>query len=555
MSGELTPCPQSDRMERSPDRPVGGDVEQHRAGMVEEQFRPRTRPARACPPGRPSPPRARAMSTKPISGWTGRMSCRAPGCVRCSRSVQYCSMLSLSSWYRRLLQTTNFGVDAVAGRGPQRLDRVHAAAVAGEADHRLVRVGQLHADRAGDADARATRRGSGSSGPAAWRQVRDQLRRGGQRLVEHHQVRRAPAGRARARNGSDQACRVVGRRGRLGSAAALIAALGGRGAVRPGAQPAAAASASAASVSFGSATRPRSTGRFLAISYASRSMWTTCASGRGRRRQGREDLGEHVRADDQDRVGVGDDRGALSAPNMWPSRPRVQRVVGRMLHLGRVDAPDVGAQQLGHPGQLGLRRPDTETPSPTRISGRCGPGQQRGGLRRPVPARAATRVSGIEVGTTGSSLGASSTSIGRATKTGPMRRRRRHLDGPAQHPQQRARVDHPGRPLGHRPGHGDQVGRHLRVHGVVARCRTRRRSPPAARGRAWPGRSCRCRCRGPRRCGAGPAPALAGRPGVAVGDRRPRPSPAASRMYWKPGTPRARRGSPARRCPGCRTCA
>src|SRR5205085_2868746 len=59
------------------------------------------------------------------------------------------------------------GGHAVPGCGPQGLVRVHAAAVAREAPDRLVRVGDLEPDGAGDAD---------SQGPAAGQVV---LARGG----------------------------------------------------------------------------------------------------------------------------------------------------------------------------------------------------------------------------------------------------------------------------------------------------------------------------------------------------------------------------------------
>ena len=58
-------------------------------------------------------------------------------------------------------------------------------------------------------------------------------------------------------------------------------------------------------------------------------------------------------------------------------------------------------------------------PSPTIAIGRSAPASSSA-IRRIVSAGGATRVSGMLVGTTGSSHGASSTSIGSATKTGPV---------------------------------------------------------------------------------------------------------------------------------------
>ena len=141
---------------------------------------------------------------------------------------------------------------------------------------------------------------------------------------------------------------------------------------------------------------------------------------RARREDARErgeDLREDVRADDQDRVGRLDDRLAVVAEHVAEvaAEERVRLVD---VDLGRVGAPHVGTEDLGDLGQLPLRAGhrhavahDDHRP--------LGTGEQVAAcaIRR---RRGRTRVAGIDDGTIGSSLRASRTSAGRATKTGPV---------------------------------------------------------------------------------------------------------------------------------------
>ena len=180
----------------------------------------------------------------------------------------------------------------------------------------------------------------------------------------------------------------------------------------------------------------------------------------------REDLGEDVGAADEDRVGL-EVIARLCSPNMCPSWPRKSGWAASCSTSDAVRAPDRRPEQLGDARQLGLGArggdavaDDRERTRPRRAERGCAV-DLAAWARRACPACSSARPPRRFV--------ASSTSIGSATKTGPVGRRRGELDRAPQQPQQgRGGVDDPRRPLGHRPGHRDEVGGHLRVHRVVA---------------------------------------------------------------------------------------
>ena len=182
----------------------------------------------------------------------------------------------------------------------------------------------------------------------------------------------------------------------------------------------------------------------------------------------REDLGEDVGADDQDRVRLRGDPAAVLAEHVAELAAE-ERVRGAMF-TSEEFAPHTSAPSSSATRASSACAPECATPSPMMIERPLGAGEQVG-ARLTASSVGRTRVSGNEVGTTGSSSGASSTSIGRSTKTGPIggvaailiaRRSTRSSE-----PGSTTRVD----PLRHRLGHRDQVGRHLRVHRVVADAR------------------------------------------------------------------------------------
>ena len=199
---------------------------------------------------------------------------------------------------------------------------------------------------------------------------------------------------------------------------------------------------SAARVSFGSLTMPRSTGKFLAISYASRSTWTTLRPAR-RRRERREDLREHVRPDDQDRVAPSRPAARCGGRTCAPVAPE-ERVGLVDVDLGRVGAPHVRAEQLRDVGQLrlGARHRDPVAHDDQRAPRRPAGPPPDGSV--PGPGRPGSRASSRA--TTGSLFGASRTSAGRHTKTGPVGAVRGDLDRPAQHAQDASPDRRPGSP-------------------------------------------------------------------------------------------------------------
>src|SRR4029077_14476512 len=84
------------------------------------------------------------------------------------------------------------GADAMMGGRPERLDRVHAPAVAGEADDGPVWVSQLGPDRTRDADPERAAPRLVVTTRLVRREVRGEAGRAGQRLVEDHALRAQP---------------------------------------------------------------------------------------------------------------------------------------------------------------------------------------------------------------------------------------------------------------------------------------------------------------------------------------------------------------------------
>ena len=142
--------------------------------------------------------------------------------------------------------------------------------------------------------------------------------------------------------------------------------------------------------------------------------------------------------------------------------PAEERVVGGDVDLGGVRAPDLGAEQLGHTGQLPCAPGEGDAVAHDDIGARR---PQHPGRLGTASADGATRVSSTDVGTTSSVNSASSTSIGSATNTGPLGGVDAILIASATRAASR-RIDHARRPLGDRPRHRDEVGGHLRVHRV-----------------------------------------------------------------------------------------
>ncbi len=342
-------------------------------------------------------------------------------------------------------------------------------------------------DRAGDADAERAAAGEEVVSRGARRQVLDQPRGRGQRLVEDDEVIPRPGGQRGGEPLDERAVfgdlrRASGRSGSARSSRCPAAR-------RPAGRRARPASAS------GRPPAPRPPGSSCAISYSSRSTCTIFAPGAERVVQFREDLGEDVGPHDQHRVGVADDP-LLCPPNMCPSCPRYSGCVVSMLSSESL-TPHTGASSSSATRVSSACAPETDDAVAEQHDRAPRRGEQRG---RPVELRRhrqhrAGRHAGAHRGFGGELV----EHVHRqCDEHRPARRGHGDLHRPPQDAQHRAGVQHPGRVLGHRPGHADQVGGHLRVHRVVADARPRRRSPPAASARAGPGTACRCRCRGRR---------------------------------------------------------
>ena len=167
-------------------------------------------------------------------------------------------------------------VDVVPGRGPQRLDGVHRSAVAAEREDRLVGIRQLDADAARETRRPASRRASGNTGPCAT--AADSARPPANWSAPRRRRRRRPVSCAASSSmkrdifiGHGVTDRAVLFEFSLRALAAFsLPACSIRACAPPLSSPRAAcassASPSSASESFGSATMPRSTGWFFAIS-------------------------------------------------------------------------------------------------------------------------------------------------------------------------------------------------------------------------------------------------------------------------------------------------
>ena len=108
----------------------------------------------------------------------------------------------------------------------------------------------------------------------------------------------------------------------------------------------------------------------------------------------------------------------LWSPNMWPSMPRNCGWAWFMLTSDQ-SAPQTSAPQTSARRVSSACASDAATPSPAMIIGRDPPASNWA-TRSTSAGTGATRVDGNEDGSTCSSLGASRTSIGRDTKTGPI---------------------------------------------------------------------------------------------------------------------------------------
>ena len=107
----------------------------------------------------------------------------------------------------------------------------------------------------------------------------------------------------------------------------------------------------------------------------------------------------------------------LCSPNMWPSWPRKSGWVESML-TSEEFAPQTCAPSSSATRVSSGCAPDQATPSPMITIGRELP-ESSSATRATASPVGATRVSSREVGTACSCAGASRTSIGSATKTGP----------------------------------------------------------------------------------------------------------------------------------------
>ena len=186
--------------------------------------------------------------------------------------------------------------------------------------------------------------------------------------------------------------------------------------------------------------------------------------GREHALHGRKDFGQHVGSRDQHHIRERRDRRAAMPPHMT-ERPAVQRVREADVDFRRVGAPDVGADQLGDVGQLGLgvRRGDTVAHD------------DHWTLRGAEHGRHARHFVRLRANSSHDSTAREYLLLVRRVEdvrrqTHEDRSGRRsggHLDGASYHPEHGLRIDDAGGPLGDRPRHGDEIGCHLGVHGVV----------------------------------------------------------------------------------------
>jgi len=82
----------------------------------------------------------------------------------------------------------DFRADLVMRGRPQRLNRVHGAPVAGEAEHRPLGLSQLKAQRSGDSHPQGAAPSLEVGTGPVWYEITDEIRRRGDRLVEDDEV-------------------------------------------------------------------------------------------------------------------------------------------------------------------------------------------------------------------------------------------------------------------------------------------------------------------------------------------------------------------------------
>ena len=378
---------------------------------------------------------------------------------------------------------TNLAPIAVVGRRPQGLDGVHAAAVAGEADDGPVRVGELQ---------RRSRPGmpTPSEPPRVWKN--EPGRRGGRyRVSSGEKVSASSKMIASVGQPARQLLHELRRVERHRRRRASRSSSRGRGQLvlrapaRPAARDRAARGRRRSSGARGRRRAPRGS-----ASGRRRGRGRPGSSWRSRRRRGRrgrsvasaaktsveqrEDLREDVGPDDQDGVRRADDRPAVRRRTCGRGARWNSGWASSMLTSDEF-APQTSAPSSSATRVSSAWAPEIATPSPMMMIGRVAAASRPAASSTSARLRRRRACRAARSGRSASSLGASRTSIGSATKTGPDRRRRGDLDRPAQDAQRRRRVDDARRPLRHRPRDGDEVGGHLGVHRVVADARTRRR--------------------------------------------------------------------------------
>ena len=179
------------------------------------------------------------------------------------------------------------------------------------------------------------------------------------------------------------------------------------------------------------------------------------------RKHFREDIG----AADDHHIGVGDNPLAGMAEHV-ADQAAIERVGPRYVEFGRHDAIHARPQHVRQLGQfrLRLRMRDAIAHQNQRVlrpaqQGRHGGDGRR--LRNDPRGRHHGRHDRLVVGRVENILG-------HGEKDGAEGRRCRHLEATPQQAEQTAGIDHPGRVLGDRAGHGDQIRRHLRVHRIVS---------------------------------------------------------------------------------------
>ena len=356
----------------------------------------------------------------------------------------------------------------MAGGGPEGLDGVHAAAVAGEADHRLVGVGKLGAHRAGDAHAqRAAARQEVLACPGRLEVASD----GGgrrQRLVEDNrvlgQVEHQLFHEARHLEGDGVAGGLVGAQlgGELGllslgqfarAAPRRVLLLGRHGCFEGVGQQGqrelrVTQHAQRDGVVLGNLVQVQVNVDRLGVAAKDVGQFG-------------EDFGQKVGTDDEVDVALLHNR-AAARPEHVARHALVVRVAVAQVDLARVGLPHLRAQQGRDAGDL-FRRARVGHAVADKQHRALGLGQHdrrladEGGVRRDAGGG---DMRGVDL------LGGRSIQdiLGQTDVHRAHGRRGGDFDRAAQHAQDGGRVHDDGGPLGDRLGKGHQVARHLRVH-------------------------------------------------------------------------------------------